>query len=284
MNIPKYMSSYAHFGSIQNIEEKDVEVIAVQAPFDNIELITDWAKSFRHKYISDEDLLEGMKDIGENEPIDFLKEMIYPENKKFQSGDFGEILVAEYLMYTEDFWVPTLSLRYSEKSNKEESTKGSDIIAIRFDQDPAHESAYDLLCIGEVKTGSTGTIRERLQTAIIDSNKDSIQLLSAKRGSVGLNAVKLKIKHRVPMENQDGYSYREIARFENPIERPYQTQYVAAAVVDQKHLNQNTVKKVVTKESQHVDSLRMIAVGVSNIQKLIDALYSELGVSNLDNE
>ncbi|WP_176552724.1 Hachiman antiphage defense system protein HamA [Levilactobacillus brevis] len=280
------MSSYAHFGSIQNIEEKNIEVIAVQAQFDNIELITDWAKSFRHKYISDEDLLEGMEDIGENEPIDFLKEMIYPENKKFKSGDFGEILVAEYLMYTENFWVPTLSLRYSEKSNKEESTKGSDIIAIRFDQDPAHESVYDLLCIGEVKTGSTSTstIRGRLQDAINGSNKDSIQLLNAKRGSVGLNAVKLKIKHREPKENQGEYSYREIARFENPIERPYQTQYVAAAVVDQKHINQNTVKKVVTKESQHVDSLRMIAVGVSDIQKLIDALYSELGVSNLDNE
>lgn len=284
MNTPEYMSSYAQFDSIQNIEENNIEIISVQAPFDNIELIADWARSFRHKYISDEDLLEGMEDIGENEPIDFLRGMVYPENKKFQSGDFGEILVSEYLMYTENFWVPTLFLRYSEKSNKEESTKGSDIIAIRFYQDSDHESDQDLLCIGEVKTGSTGTVRGRLQDAINDSNKDSIDLLSAKRGSVGLNAVKLKIKHREPQENQDGNSYRKIARFENPIERPYQTQYVAAAVVDQKRLNQNTVKKVVTKESQHVDSLRMIAVGVLEIQKLIDALYSELGVSNLDNE
>ncbi|MFK5279776.1 hypothetical protein ACI3PL_09405, partial [Lacticaseibacillus paracasei] len=75
-----------------------------------------------------------------------------------------------------------------------------------------------------------------------------------------------------------------IARFQNPFEHPYQKQYAAAAVVAQKRFNRETIKKIEAKESQHVDSLRMIVVGVTDIKKLIDVLYSELGVANIGNE
>lgn len=284
MKKPDYMNSYVQLRTIKTNEDNPIELIEVHAPFENDKLITEWARSFRLKYISDEDLLESMRDTGIQSGIEFLRSVVYPKNPKFRSGDFGEILVAEYLMYAETFWVPTLSLRYSEKATSEESVKGSDIIAIRFEFNSNQESSKDVLCICEVKTGFMSAVRGRLQDAVNDSNKDDLQLDVAKRGSIGLNAVKLKLKRKERAGNCDSYSYRTIARFQNPVEHPYQTQYVAAAVVDQNRFNRETMKKIETKESQHIDSLRIIAVGVTDIKKLIDTLYSELGVVNIDNE
>lgn len=284
MKIPDYMSSYVKLLPIKTNEGNPIELIEVHAPFDNNELITEWARSFRLKYISDEDLLESMEDTGLQSGIEFLRSVVYPQNSKFRNGDFGEILVAEYLMYVEKFWVPTLTLRYSDKATSEESVKGSDIIAIHFELNSNQESPDDVLCICEVKTGSVSSVRGRLQDAVNDSNKDDLQLHAAKRGSIGLNAVKLKLKRKERAGNSDSYSYRAIARFQNPFEHPYQTQYEAAAVVDQKRFNRETIKKIEAKESQHVDSLRMIVVGVTDIKKLIDVLYSELGVANIGNE
>lgn len=225
-----------------------------------------------------------MEDTGFQSEIEFLQNVIYPNNSKFRSGDFGEILVAEYLVYVEHFWVPTLALRYSDKATSEESVKGSDVIAIRFETDSSTESPDDVLCICEVKTGSVSSVRGRLQDAVDDSDKDDLQLDVAKRGSIGLNAVKLKLKRKERAGNRDLYSYRAIARFQNPVEHPYQTRYAAAAVVEQKRFNRETMKKIKVKGSQHIDSLRIIAVGVTDIQRLIDALYSELGVANIANE
>lgn len=284
MKIPDYMGSYVQQLPIRTNEGNLVELIEVHAPFDNNRLITEWARSFRLKYISDENLLESMEDTGLQSGIEFLQSVVYPKNKKFRNGDFGEIIVAEYLKYIEHFWVPTLKLRYSDKATSEESVKGSDVIAIRFESDPSIASPDDLLCICEVKTGSVSSARARLQEAVNDSDKDDLRLDVAKRGSIGLNAVKLKLKREERAGNGDIYSYHAIARFQNPIVHPYQTQYAAAAVVEQKRLNRETMKKIKVKESQHTDSLRIIAVGVTDIQKLIDALYSELGVANIGNE
>lgn len=283
MKIPDYMSSYVQGLPIRTNEGNLIELIEVHAPFDNDELIMEWARSFRLKYMSDEDLLESMEDTGLQSGIEFLQSVVYPKNPKFRSGDFGEILVAEYLMYVEHFWVPTLALRYSDKATSEESVKGSDIIAIRFESDSSIESPNDVLCICEVKTGSVSSVRGRLQDAVDDSDKDDLQLDVAKRGSIGLNAVKLKLKRKERAGNRDLYSYRAVARFQNPVEHTYQMQYVAAAVVEQKRFNRETMKKIKAKGSQHIDSIRIIAVGVTDIQRLIDALYSELGVANIGN-
>ena len=84
-----------------------------------------------------------------------------------RSGDFGEILIADYIEFVLGYWCPR-ELRYQDRWNRNDSTKGCDVIGFKFVADGV-EDPGDELFIFELKSGMTKTgriaCRMRLTTA-----------------------------------------------------------------------------------------------------------------------
>ena len=271
--LPNYMKCYCTIENIKSNESKDIGLVKIDVPFDDEILISEWAKSFRRKYISDDDLREEIEDHGMDNAFQYLQKFKYPSLDRVKNGDFGEILVGEYLTYIRDYWVPSLFIRYQFKDNKEVSTKGTDIIALKIDDQSETTSDRNVLCLCEVKTGLRSSSRSRLQEAIDGSNNDDLDITD-ERASMSLAATKLKFKHCNIGKADD---YKKIARFENPNKFPFDKKYLAAAVVDEKQFSLRALPKVTTVNSYHNKNLFLIMFHGIDLQNLRDAVYGIRG-------
>ena len=94
------------------------------------------------------------------------------------SGDFGEILVSDYLQYIEEYTVPRT--RYDNKVNKDTSTQGSDVLGYKKD---SLNAANDEVVVIEVKSSasnsSSSKAKSKLQEAVDHSDKDFERLSSS---------------------------------------------------------------------------------------------------------
>jgi hypothetical protein len=122
------------------------------------EVLSQWAKHFRNHYCLDDQIDDLRSGTGYSR-ADYLREIKFPDEKtapgpSIRAGDFGEILVADYVEHILDFWVPRT--RYIDKAVRNESTKGSDILGFRFMSDEEF-SPRDVLAIFEVKAQFSGT-------------------------------------------------------------------------------------------------------------------------------
>jgi len=100
------------------------------------DVLSEWAVHFRNHYCDDKqiDLLRKGTRLTRSE---YLVNLKFPDanikpGPSIRSGDFAEILVADYVEYILKFWVPRI--RYADKTMRNESKKGSDIIGFRFQQ------------------------------------------------------------------------------------------------------------------------------------------------------
>ena len=126
--------------------------------------------------------------------------VLFPDASKtpgpsLRSGDFGEILVADYIEYLLGYWCPR-TLRYQDRWNRNDSTKGCDIIGFGFTSGEPHH-CEDELFIFESKSGMTKTNTNRLQDAITDSIKDHL------REAMTLNAMKQRMLVRGEQERAE---------------------------------------------------------------------------------
>jgi len=156
-------------------------------------ILSQWAKHFRNHYCLDDEIDYFRKGYGYSR-AEYLNEIKFPDKSKtpgpsIRAGDFGEVLIADFLEYVLEHWVPRT--RYGDKTIRNESTKGSDIIGFKI-LDDKNDSPNDTLSIFEAKTQFTGKKpKPRLQDAIDDSSKDHL------RKGESLNA----IKHRLYYKN-----------------------------------------------------------------------------------
>ena len=140
------------------------------------QILSAWAKHFRNHYCSDNEI-DFLRDGTGLSRTEYLLSMKFPDQSAdfgpaTRAGDFGEILISDYLEYLLNYWVPRT--RYDRKNIRNESTKGSDVLAFKFVNE--NESVNDILAIFEVKTQlSKNTNKNRLQDAINDSIKDNIR-------------------------------------------------------------------------------------------------------------
>ena len=74
------------------------------------------------------------------------------------SGDFGEILVSDYLQYIEGYVVPRT--RYNSKANKNTSTQGSDVLGYKKD---SLNTVNDEVVVIEVKSSASEKCDEKAQ-------------------------------------------------------------------------------------------------------------------------
>ena len=249
----------------ETIETGDSKVVNVLEfiPQDDSEIFSAWAKHFRNHYCLDKeiDLLREGTGLSRKE---FLNKLKLPTTCRgfgpgIRAGDFGEILVADYLEFILDHWVPRT--RYDRKTIRNESTKGSDLIGFKIVDDK--ESKKDILSLFEVKTQFSGTsANDRLQDAVNDSGKDEL------RKAESLNAIKQRL-----IDKQDYGSVEKVARFQNQVDKPYTSQYGAVALFSKSLYDVNKIANTNSSKHPHPDDLVLIVITAENFMEIVNALY-----------
>lgn len=233
-------------------------------PQANEVVLSAWAAHFRHHYISDADLPFMVEGTGLTN-AEYLRQILLPDRTQtpgpsLRSGDFGEILVADYIEHVLGYWCPR-EMRYQQRWNRNDSTKGCDVIGFKFILD-GQVSPGDELFIYETKSGMTVTANNRLQDAIDDSDKDRL------REAMSLNAIKQKFVTRGALPD----AYR-VQRFQNMADRPFRRINGAAAILDHEVFAQADMTIADASAHYNAANIRLIVIKGPSMMTLIHALY-----------
>ncbi len=226
-----------------------------------------WAKSFREHYCLDAQIDRLRRGTGKSR-AEYLTDMVFPDKSHdfgpaTRSGDFAEILIADLLESQLGFWAPRT--RYDDKLVRNESPKGTDVLAFKFHgASPSKPSLKDVLISFESKAQLSGTkANPRLQDAVKDSVKDVYRI------SESLNAIKRRLIQRGDDEGAD-----RVERFQEGLEIPYVRMTGAAAVFcssiyDSAHVSEMTD----CADHENVDNLMLIVVHGKALMAFVHALY-----------
>jgi len=242
---------------------REIEIWALN-PQDKAHILSDWAKHFREHYITDADLPLMASGTGLTHP-EYLRTTLFPDAKvapgpSLRSGDFGEILVADFIEHFLGYWCPR-ELRYQDRWNRNDSTKGCDVIGFKFANEE-NPSPADELFVFESKSGMTASRAHRLQDAIDDSNKDKL------RESMSLNAIKRRFFDRGEMDDA-----RRIERFQNQADRPFRRINGAAAILDDVVLAETDLAATDASAHFNQEDLRLLVIRGPSLMQLVHALY-----------
>lgn len=233
-------------------------------PQDDAEILSNWARHFRNHYISDADLPFMVGGTGFDHSA-YVRTILFPDARvapgpSLRSGDFGEIIIADFIQYFLGYWCPR-ELRYQDRWNRNDSTKGCDVIGFKFanvgNPDPADE-----LFIFESKSGMSATDAHRLQDAIDDSIKDRL------REGMSLNAIKRRFFDRGEMGDA-----RKVERFQNEADRPFCRINGAAAILDEAVFAGTNLTATDGAAHFNQENLRLLVIRGPSLMKLVHALY-----------
>jgi hypothetical protein len=225
-----------------------------------------WAKHFREHYCDDEMLTKLVAGTGETHK-DYLLNKKFPDEKKppgpsIRSGDFAEILVADYIEYKLGYWCPR-QLRYDQKWNRNESTKGCDVLGFKFVNDDS-VNPNDELFVSESKSAMSGnTPVNRLQDAVTDSGKDAL------REATTLNALKQRF-----YERGEKAPALKVQRFQNMADRPFRRISGAAAVLNSSLYDGALLSQTTTVGHFNSANLKLIVIRGETLMKLVNALFA----------
>lgn len=252
---------------LKTLDEKEVEIWELYHKNDNA-ILSDWAKHFREHYCKDNEIDYLRSGTGKSRK-DYLNMIKFPDEKQkpgpsIRAGDFGEILVADLLEFIFNFEVLSRTTRYSNKINRNESPKGSDIIGFRF-IDKLNVDPRDELAVFEAKAKFTGSIKgaeNRLQKAIEDSAKDKFRI------SESLNAMKQRFFDK-KMTNE----IEKIQRFQSEADNPYRTINGAVALVSNHNYSDSIATNADTDKHPLKHNLRLIIIKGKDMMDLVHELY-----------
>ncbi|MCM1524896.1 MAG: DUF1837 domain-containing protein [Ruminococcus sp.] len=235
-----------------------IEVYELNSNIDEISL-DEWASSFRQNYCSDAILNQLIDGTGMTKEKYLLSQKFPDKTDGFgpgtRSGDFGELLVSDFLEYILGYTVPRE--RYKNKFNRSSSTQGTDVIAYKISGKP--NDTHDELVTFEVKAQASGKAsKNRLQDAIDDSFKDPI------RKGETLSALK-----QLYIEKGQYDKKQQIQRFQNKPDRPYIDKYGAAAIHDVTTFSEMLLKSVDLKG----ETRWLIVIKRENLMELVHNLY-----------
>lgn len=226
-------------------------------------ILSAWARHFRQHYCSD-DLLDELRRGTPYSRKEFLEQIIFPDKSiapgpSIRSGDFAELLVADFLEFSQKYWVPRT--RMDNKASRNESVKGCDVIAFKMIRSEK-PSAKDELVIFETKAQlSQPASTNRLQNAIDDSAKDEF------RKATALNATKRRL-----IELKDPNASK-VERFQNPIENPYTEINGAAAVMSTVALQGFDFNAVDSSDHPNQKNLRLLVIRGNELMQLVQSIF-----------
>lgn len=258
---------------LKTADGKEVEVWEFYHGKDEAVLFA-WAKHFRNHYCLDTeiDFLRGKRSRA-----DFLVNIKFPSKTSklgpgIRAGDFGEILISDYLQWLLGCWVPRV--RWSSKAVRDESPRGSDVIGVRFHKTDCEASTKDVLFVFESKTKFSASKINRLQDAINGSAKDHIRITES------LSFIKQRL-----FEKGDIDQAQKIERFQNPVDMPYKKTYGAAAIIsdecfDPAELASADCRRIPKSKKQkeifphpNSDSLVLLVIRGPSMMDLVHELY-----------
>lgn len=249
--------------SFKTSNGKNVEIHEIILPNED-KIISQWAKHFREQYCSQSELeflIDGTEFKTKKE---FLKEMIFPSGStrpgpSIRSGDFGEVIVADYLEYIEKFWVPRN--RFPFKSTRNESIKGSDIIGIKFKVD-GDTSPEDVLGVFESKATLSKKSHKTLRNAVEHSAKDYLRLAHT------LNAMKRRY-----LLSKDTESAQKIQRFQNLEDNPFKELFGAVAFCTTESIEDKKFFELDTSKHPRESALQLYIFYGDNLMPFVHKLY-----------
>lgn len=228
-------------------------------------VLSSWAKHFRRHYCDDEEI-DLLRTGTPYTRAEYLTNMKFPDRNSalgpgIRTGDFAEILIADYLEHVLNYWVPRV--RYERKPVRDESTKGSDIVGFSF-QKMEKASPADTLIIFESKAQLSGKkAKQILQRAIDHSAKDEL------RKAESLNAIKQRLIDRAALEDAE-----KVSRFQSPEDNPYRTLFGAAALFASELLTDEILNSADTTNHPHRDKLSLVVISGPKLMQLVDTLYT----------
>lgn len=240
---------------------------------DDEEILSAWAKHFRNHYCLDTDI-DSMK--GRKSRSVYLTEIKFPcqtskLGRSIRAGDFGEILIADYLQWVLNFWVPRV--RWGSKVIRDESSKGCDVIGFRFHK-KIGTSSKDVLTVFETKTKFSKSSKNKIQDSINHSAKDHIRI------DESLNYIKQKM-----VELKEIDQAKLIERFQSPVDLPYLESYGAATIFSEEYFQSDEITSAdtskVPKSSKskeftshpNRDQLVLLVVKGPDMMALVHELY-----------
>ena len=260
-HITRWLNSVA---SITTEEGRGIEIYHLKHQQDQT-VLSAWAKHFREHYCPDA-TIDALRSGTNLSRKDYLEQMVFPDKQtspgpSIRSGDFGELLVADFLEFSLGYWVPRD--RIKNKVVKNESVKGCDVIGFKI-VGTNDKPVNDELVIYECKASlSTTNEANRLQAAINDSAKDSLRKAEA------LNFLKRKL-----IEKHD-QMWETIERFQNSEDRPYKESNGAAAILSSDIFNNMKPNFATTQGNAHPNSarLKLLIIHGSDLMQFAHALY-----------
>lgn len=226
-------------------------------------ILSAWATHYCQHYCRDEDLPDLVADTGYSH-ADFLTKIKFPDavaapGPSTRAGDFGEILVADFIEYILGYWCPRNG-RFEDRENRNVPSNGTDVIGFNFAGD--QPSPDDELMVIESKAGFRSTTKNRLQQAINDSSKDLV------REAMSLSA----IKQRLLKINRD--HALKVGRFQNQGDKPFRRISAAVAVLDDEVFKHMALDESDASKHPNGDNLRLIIIRGMSMMDLVHALYA----------
>lgn len=232
-------------------------------------VLSSWARHFRSHYCFDTEIDPLRKGTGLSR-AEYLNNIKFPDASTapgpgVRAGDFGEILIADYLEFILGFWVPRV--RYGLKVISDESSKGCDTLGFYFMKD-GEESPKDILAVYEVKARLTsdqltnGKKLSGFQAAINGSAKDKLRIAES------LNYIKQRF-----FEKRNMAEVNRVERFQNIDDRPYTEIYGAAVLYSLSTFIPETISSAIVKDHPKQDMLRLIIIKGENLMELVHELY-----------
>ena len=233
---------------------------------DDPAVLSAWAKHFREHYCDDEMLKKLVPGTGDMN-AEYLIKKKFPDEKEapgpsIRSGDFAEILVADYIEYKLGYWCPR-QLRYDQKWNRNKSTKGCDVVGFQFVNDDGVNPNDELFVFKSKASMSGNKPINRLQDAVTDSGKDAL------REATTLNALKQRF-----YERGEEAPALKVQRFQNMADRPFKRVSGAAAVLNSSLYDGTLLAQTTTTGHFNAANLKLIVIRGETLMKLVNALYA----------
>lgn len=239
------------------------EVWEIDLPPDD-PCVSEWAKRFRETYCLDTDI-DALREGTGKSRAEYLLELVFPDQRvapgpAIRSGDFSELLVADYVEFILGYWVPRG--KYAEKGSRDESIKGVDIVGFKC-HGPNQPKPTDEMLTFEVKAQlSGGKYSGKLQIAVNDSGKDYLRVAETLAA----------MKRRMHFAGQHT-DMLIVQRFQNAVDSPYRLQSGAATVLSDDAFDTGLIEAASTSNHNNANQLMLIAVKGKNLMTLAHALY-----------
>lgn len=263
MPIPSHVAWLTDTGQRVTVASGHVVEVWEFNPGSDPAALSAWARHFRQQYIDDA-ALPSMVAGTPHTPAEYCRDILFPDasappGPSTRAGDFAEILVADFIEFQLGYWCPRD--RYKGRFNRNDSTKGADIIGFKF-VEVGKVSPADEMYVVEAKAGMTATAANRLGDAVQDSTKDAL------REGMTLNALKQRMFDKGEVENMD-----RVERFQNESDRPFRRFNGAAAVLDDSVYQMTPLQAVDASAHGNANQLRLLVIRGADMMKLVHALY-----------